>query len=252
MGMKRWAVWLMVLLVSAEIILVWWTRGGITANRETVTKPTTVPETIIPQFPTEIPIKSVLLNVPYTVQAPSGQWSDERFQDACEEANVLMAMRWVQGNDEKVLEISDVEKTILEIEDYEQKDYGSVIDTSADDTLVRVVRGYFGYNKSRTEGVGRIEDIVRELLKGNVVITPMNGQVINNPHYKFPGPARHMILVRGYDAAKKELITNDTGMRDGRLFRYPENIFLNGIRDYPSGDHVPIVGNAKKMIVIEK
>ena len=37
-----------------------------------------------------------LMNVPFTPQAPFGKW-DPPWNEACEEASVLMAMDWVRG-----------------------------------------------------------------------------------------------------------------------------------------------------------
>ncbi len=214
----------------------------------TVINPT---PTMVPT-PTEVPIKSVELDVPYTIQAPSWQGGDERFQDACEEVNSLMAMEWVKHDPAQILDKSGVEKEVLAMEDYEQKNFKSVVDTSAQDTADRIIKGYFNYKNVEVKPVKSSDDIVRELVQGKVVITPMNGQVINNPHYKYPGPMRHMILVRGYDAEKHEFITNDSGMKDGAEYRYPEKVFWGGIRDYPSGDHAPIPGVVKKMIVVSR
>ena len=41
--------------------------------------------------------RSVLLNVPFTSQAPFANWDDIVFQNACEEASIIMAMRWVNN-----------------------------------------------------------------------------------------------------------------------------------------------------------
>ena len=67
-----------------------------------------------PSLPPETKQKIVNQAVPFTSQAPTGQWSDERQQDGCEEASALMAMYWVQGKSlssqealTKILAISD-------------------------------------------------------------------------------------------------------------------------------------------------
>jgi hypothetical protein len=52
-----------------------------------------------------VPVKTVRPNinisVPFTSQAPLGQWKDERQQDGCEEASAAMAMAWV-GNEKNI------------------------------------------------------------------------------------------------------------------------------------------------------
>lgn len=244
-GMKMWFI-LGTLAIAG--VAAWWQMGGTKTITLIVPTPTV---TVVPT-PTEIPIKSVLIEVPYTIQAPSGQWGDERFQDACEEVNAIMVMAWAKNSLSSILSKVEVEKEVVAIEDYELKNYKSTVDTSAADTAERIIKGYFNYNNVEVKTVNSPEDIVRELVRGKIVITPMNGQVINNPHYKQPGPARHMILVKGYDADKKIFITNDSGVGDGAGYRYPEKVFWGGIRDYPSGDHVPISGVKKVMIVVSR
>lgn len=210
--------------------------------------------------PTEVPIRSVDWEVPYSVQAPSGQWGDKRFQDACEEVSVIMAVAAMKlpitnyqfQIKNGVLDKTFVEEEVVKMVEYQEKYLGSAVDTSAQDTAEILVKGYFDYQNVEVKPVESPEDIVKELVQGNIVVTPMNGQIINNPYYKQPGPERHMILVKGYDSLKKEFITNDPGMRVGAGYRYPEKVYFNGIRDYPSGDHEPILEVRKVMIVVSR
>ena len=51
---------------------------------------------VIPEPVVQIPI-SYEIPVPFTVQAPYGEWSNPVFQDACEEASLIMAAAWVKG-----------------------------------------------------------------------------------------------------------------------------------------------------------
>ena len=59
-----------------------------------------------------------------------------------------------------------------------------------------------------------------------------------------------MLVVTGYDAEKKEFITNDPGTRKGAGYRYPEQVLFDAIREYPTGKHVPITINRKAMIIV--
>jgi len=80
----------------------------------------------------------------------------------------------------------------------------------------------------------------------------MNGQMMHNPYFTPPGPPRHMILIRGYDANKKIFITNDPGTRNGELYEYNYDVLFNAIRDYPTGYHELINVVEKNMIVVWK
>lgn len=192
--------------------------------------------------------KNVLLDIPFTSQAPFGNWEDQRQQDACEEASSLMVMYWLSGN---ILTRENAEIEILAITDYEEKKYDNFHDTSAMDTMEKIIKKYFNYDSVELRENISLEDIKQELFKGNAIIIPMNGQKLKNPYYTAPGPERHMLVARGYDVNKKEFITNDPGTKRGEKYRYSENLFYNAIRDYPTGDHVPITEVKKNMIVIK-
>ena len=189
-----------------------------------------------------------LLDVSFTPQAPFGQWADSVYQNACEEATILMAINWVRGERISKEEASEEIKKITEFED---KNYGQgIYDRSAKDTA-QLIRDYWGYENVEIRNNIGVKEIVLELEKGNLVIVPINGQVLKNPYYTLPGPAEHMILIIGYDFQTKEFITNDAGTRQGEKYRYDENRFYDSIRDYPTGYKEPILEIKKPMIVIK-
>ena len=193
--------------------------------------------------------QSVLFDVPFTSQAPFGNWDNQVFQQACEEASMLMAMLWVEGKE--FISKEDANKAILEISDFEEKNYGYFEDTSAEDTAI-IMKDYFSYNNIEVLYDIGSQDIKRELANGSIVITPMNGQKVGNPFYTPPGPLRHMILVVGYDRETKEFITNDPGTRHGEGFRYKEDIFEAALQDYITGHKEPIDEIRSAMIVVRR
>jgi hypothetical protein len=194
--------------------------------------------------------KKVLIdNVPFTTQAPLGDWADSRQQNGCEEASALMAVRWALGQN---LTKDEALKEITGISDWLSKKYGEYRDVSAQDTVDWIFKDYFKYNKVTLVHDITVNNIIEELAKGNLIVTPMNGQMMHNPNYKAPGPPRHMIVIRGYDPTIKEFITNDPGTRNGELYRYDATILYAAIRDYPTGYHEIINEIEKDMIVISK
>jgi hypothetical protein len=188
-------------------------------------------------------------SVPFSSQAPYGDWKDPRQQDGCEEASAMMAIRWVQG---RTLSKKAALDEILKISAFEEKKYGSYHDTSASSTVERIFRGYFKYPWAEAKYGISLEDMKHELKKGNLLIVPANGRALGNPNFTPPGPDRHNLLIKGYDSVKKEFITNDPGTRKGEGFRYNEKILYNAIRDYPTGNHLPIKGVIKAMIIVRK
>ena len=190
----------------------------------------------------------ILFEMFFTAQAPFAEWSDPRQQDACEEAAALMAVRWAKRL--SAITKTEAKKEILAIVAFEEKTYQNYRDTSAADTLKIIINEYFAYQGAELKENSNIEEIKRELVKGNALILPMDGKKLKNPNFSHGGPDRHNIVIRGYDPIKKEFITNDPGTRKGEGYRYPEKIIEAAWRDYPTGNHLPIVGVKKNMIVV--
>lgn len=191
--------------------------------------------------------ESMRQSVPFTSQAPAGNWSDARQQNACEEASALMVMRWVQWEE---LSAEGAEKEIIAISEYELNSYGDFHDTSAKDTVERIFKGYFDYQNVTVQYDIGARDIKKELVKGNLVIVPVNGQILKNPHYTSPGPAEHMVVAVGYDEVKKEFIVHDPGTRFGENFRYSYAALEAALQDYETGYHEPITEKRTAMIVV--
>lgn len=232
-------------------------NGIVSTTTPTATSPTTSPTnatpTPTPSVSQPVPgykSKVLISGVPFTVQAPFAEWKDPRFQEGCEEASSLMAVYWARN-------ITSIDKTkardeIIAMAAYQQERWGEARDTSAEDTASRIIAGYFKFSGYEVRENITLQDIKNELLKGNVLIVPANGQALNNPHFTAPGPDRHMIVVRGYDDNLNTFITNDPGIKEGELYTYPQQLFFDAIRDYPTGYNLPIVGNKKVMIIIRK
>ncbi len=193
--------------------------------------------------------RAIVQPVPFTSQAPTAQWSDRTYEDGCEEASMLMAHHWATR---RPLSKKVAVRQIKAITAYEEKKFGRyVADTSADDTA-RIMKSYFHMSGVSVRYRITERDIIAELRKGRILIVPANGRLLNNPNYKQPGPLHHMLIIRGYDDATGEFITNDPGTRRGEKYRYRRSVLVNAIRDYPTGNHAPTRSNVKAMIVVER
>lgn len=200
-------------------------------------------------LPAASPVRAGVNAMPFIVQAPIGNWSNPVFQNACEEASVIMVMRWAQGNAAPIT-AAEALREIEELVDFQKENYGHYLDSSAADTA-QLIRDYFNHNGVEAMVDVTAQTIRAELAKGNVLIVPANGRKIPNPYYTPPGPERHMLVIKGYDAETDEFITNDPGTRRGESFRYPVETLVAAVRDYPTGDHEPIGIETKAMIVIQ-
>lgn len=195
--------------------------------------------------------KFVLHDVPFTPQAPFAEWDDQRQQDGCEEASALMAIRWAQG---RSLTLHEARAEIINASDFELEKYGEYRDVSTKDTIDRIIVDYFGYDEDKIKWKKNvdIEDIKRELLRGNIVILHVDGRLLGNPYFSGDGPEYHSLVVKGFDDARGEFITNDPGTKRGESYRYKYSVLENSIRDYPTGFHLPRLQINKNMIVVSK
>lgn len=189
-------------------------------------------------------------NIPFTPQAPFGEWHDPVFDGACEEASITMVMHWALNN-EKSLTPDYAKEKIQSLADFQKDNYGYFYDTSAADT-VKIIKKYYNYDGVSLSYDISTEDIKRELERGNILIVPINGQILKNPFYTQPGPVAHMIVILGYDEATGEFITHDPGTKRGENFRYSEDILQNSLQDYPTGYYEAITNIRSAMIVIAR
>ena len=243
--------------VIGFLVVYGFTRSFSTpVSRLLLPSPTVEPEPTIGFSPslTPLPTPTGVRNkvdnkMDFAAQAPFGDWKDSRQQDGCEEASSYIAVQWGKGlglTGETMLE------KVLDISSYLQEKYGESRDTSARDTVDRIIKGYFSYPSVEYLEDVSLDQIIDILYSGSVIIAPMNDRLLNNPNFTAPGPERHMLVVKGYDPVKKEFITNDPGTRQGKAYVYPQDILYNAIRDYSTGYHIPINGIKKNIIVVSR
>lgn len=194
-------------------------------------------------FPTE----TIQHDVPFVSQAPQAQWGYPIYQDGCEEASVIMAMRWVR---DESLTATQMRDEIKVLSNFEEEQYGFYLDISIVD-VERVFRDYYEHEVVELVYEFALEDMVRILSEGSLIIVPANGQMLGNPNFSGGGPQRHMLVIVGYDPKTKEFITNEPGTRLGDKYRYAQDVLYRAIRDYPSGHHEPIENDHKIILVVK-
>lgn len=97
-----------------------------------------------------------------------------------------------------------------------------------------------------------MEDIKKELAKGNPVIVPTAGRLLSNPYFTPPGPLYHMLLIKGYSTTSTttEFITHDPGTIRGANFVYSYQTLETSIHDLESKDLENITNGRSAMISI--
>lgn len=195
--------------------------------------------------------KKIEQSVPFIVQAPFGNWKDEIFQNGCEEAAMIMAFEWTKGT--LTISADDAQNKIKDIVKFENETLGYNADTDIFD-MQKIFQQYFNYNNTEVRENIIINDIKNELQKGSLILVPVFGRALENPNYTLPGPITHMLVIVGYDPQAKEFITNDSGTKRGKGYRYSEDVLFNAIWQYPSGKiHPdPPKGFLKKGMIVVK
>lgn len=191
--------------------------------------------------------QSVLLNVPFTSQAPLGEWNDRRQLDGCEETSIKMAMMWVYGN---AAPPEEVRRDIINMSELEKVVFGSFEDTSAADTA-SLFKSFYNYDKVSVAYGITTTDIKVQLAAGHLVLIPLNTRSLKNKIYR-RGPVRHTVVVVGYDNQRKEMIINDPFFAHGANVHVKESELQKALGDYKTGMHLPAGSRAKAMIVVSK
>ena len=180
---------------------------------------------------------SFSMDIPFVCQAPLGNWNPP-FDEDCEETAILMVHHYFT---KKPIDPVKATQEIRDMINFEKKTYGFYKDSSAEQTA-QLIRDYYGY-KAKTYYNPSIEKIKKELVKGNPVIIPTAGRLLNNPYFTPPGPVYHMLVIKGY--TRSGFIVNDSGTRRGANYVYSYKIIKNAMHDWNNGD----VENGKPVMI---
>jgi len=183
---------------------------------------------------------SINLAVPFTSQAPHGNW-DEPYQEACEEASVYMVHAYFSGMDEGQIPASTADEALLQIVEFEMKLFGEYKDTTAEKTGV-FAELLFGHTYQVLQSP-TVEDIQRKLVQGHPVILPAAGRLLGNPYFTAPGPIYHMLVIRGY-TQDGQFIVNDPGTYRGEAYLYDFDTIMSAMHDWNDGEEITEGGKA--------
>src|SRR3990167_8417242 len=165
------------------------------------------------------------ISVPFTSQAPEKNW-DQPWQDACEDAAVLMMDAYYKQYNLSPLFARD---EIIKMVDWEEREMGW--DKSIEiEKVEELMEYYFGQAKFLIVENPTVEQIKNYVAEGRPVLMVADGKVLPNPHFRNGGPEYHALIIRGY--TEDSFITNDPGTQFGENFVYQYNDLMNAIRDW--------------------
>lgn len=169
------------------------------------------------------------LAVPFTSQAPEKNW-DQPWQDACEEAALLMLDAYEKGYGLNTQSAKDAMLRMVAWE--EARGWGRSITLEQ----MKDMAAEYAHLKGNIRIVENptIDDIKQFIAEGKPVLAVADGKALPNPHFKNGGPVYHALIIRGY--TEDSFITNDPGTQFGENFVYRYNDLLNAIRDWNDGD----------------
>jgi hypothetical protein len=181
------------------------------------------------------------LKVLFATQAPTENW-DMPYQEACEEASLIMAYYYFAN---KTLNRPIMNEEILKLVKWEENTFGYYKDTTLAETA-RIAEEYFNLEVEINYNV-TVDHLKQQLVKGNLIILPFAGRMLENPYFSGEGPLFHMAVVKGYDS--KNFIMNDPGLlRLGENFKYSYKNLIDSVHDWNGGD----VNNGQKVMLIVK
>lgn len=184
---------------------------------------------------------ALTLTVPFTSQAPQGNW-DQPWQDACEEAALLMVDAYYKGYTLSPLFARD---ELIKLVDWgESQGFGLSIPI---ENIRRMGVEVLGLNKHGTPTVitNPTADQIKDFIAAKKpVLVVADGKILPNPNFRGGGPEYHALVIKGY--TKDTFITNDPGTRLGNSFVYKIPDLMNSIRDWNGGD----VKHAARVIMV--
>lgn len=173
-----------------------------------------------PEEPSFVEIREV----PFTSQAPTGDWKSP-WSDYAEEAVMTMVLQWYKN--EAIQSAEQAEATMLDIGRYESSTYGDSLLASLEQVQA-ILNDFFGI-QSELHLNPSLETLISALDEGSLIIAPVNGQILLNKHYGDPAPKNHMILIHAWESGA--FITHDPGTRHGEDQEYGQEKILESIQD---------------------
>lgn len=174
--------------------------------------------------PKSIP-KTVILQVPFSAQAPTDNWS--RNED-CEETSITMANAFLTGTTQDKLPPQAAQQAINNLKKWEQTNLGYNANTGASATT-KMAEGAFGLKIKQIQNYTE-DDLKTELLQGHPILLPINAKLLASPQYADNGPTYHMIVIRGF--RNSLFIVNDPGTNNGDGNEYSFAILQKASADW--------------------
>jgi hypothetical protein len=173
-----------------------------------------------PTFSGNVPA-AVLLQVPFTTQAPLGNWGPKFYQESCEEAAAVMVHAYLAGNRNPVLEPRQADGELHALVQWQiDAGWGDGLKDLTMPEIGEMMKRVYGFSYKVMEASR--DNIRQQLAQGRPIMVPVMTHALNNPNYpgdrdRYNQPGAtvyHIVVVKGYDPAGVTL--NDPGIGRGQ------------------------------------
>ena len=194
------------------------------------------------------PPARILLQVPYTTQAPLKNWAQH--QESCEEATIIMLAAYWKGSKAVVMNPQSADTQIATLVRWQVQHWGSEDDLT-DQRMGELAKEYYGYGY---EIVPNDPQVIREqLAAGRPLIAEVRTHGLGNTrypgyysHYEQRGwSVPHFVLIIGYDSTGVWL--NDPGTSWGRGYHLSYKQLTHAIDDL--NQNYPALNNGQVLLV---
>ena len=202
--------------------------------------------------PTPPPASAQIQTVPFTVQAPYGNW-DAAHEEYCEAAAVYMVGKYFQGDREARIPPATADADMGAIVQYERATFDHINLSLADMTQVA------GHVYGLKGDIVPLDfaTLQRDVSQGLPVILPVMthggpmGRI--NPGYGAEN-VYHVIVAVGYDAGQGIVYTNDAGLSTGQSLAYDWSTLQAAVQSQAQtqvdGAGVPVPQQGAVMLVL--
>ena len=163
-------------------------------------------------------------------QAPYADWSLP-YQEACEEASVILVANIFNKMN---LNRETFHGELLKLIEWEKKRFGDYKHTNIKQTEL-IINEYYNLKTVLHENP-TLDDIVAIIAKGNLIIAPFAGKLLENPYFTNEGPIYHMLVIKGYNLKTQKIITHDVGTKRGANFIYSWENIQHSLHDWHKED----------------
>ena len=169
--------------------------------------------------PTPLPPSTLIQRVPFTAQAPTGNW-DSAHEEYCEAAAIYMVGQYFQGNRTDRIPAPQADADMGRIVAYERATIPRINLSLAE--MAQVAGHFYGLQGQVVPLDPQL--IQRQVADGIPVILALTthggpaGRI--NPAYGADN-VYHVLVVTGYDNTKGIVYTNDPGLSQGQNLAYP-------------------------------